>query len=84
LFLGCGRPGLSNAWQLNRVTQTAGAGASTRISVKYLLDVNVLLAAIWKNQPDHTKADAWVQGKGLATCPLSELGFLRITQRQKR
>ncbi len=51
--------------------------------MKYLLDVNALIAAIWRNHPDHSKADAWLQGKDLATCPLSELGFLRISTNPK-
>ncbi|MDB6038668.1 MAG: hypothetical protein JWM99_2509, partial [Verrucomicrobiales bacterium] len=51
--------------------------------MKYLLDVNALIAAIWKNHPDHTKADAWVEGKELATCPLSQLGFLRVSTNPK-
>ncbi len=47
--------------------------------MQYLLDVNALLAAIWSNHPDHKKADAWLQGKQVVTCPLSELGFLRVS-----
>ena len=50
--------------------------------MKYLLDVNALIAAIWKNHPDHTKA-AWLEGKELATCPLSQLGFLRVSTNPK-
>lgn len=46
--------------------------------MKYLLDVNALLAAIIQNHASHTLLDSWVQGKELAVCPLSELGFLRI------
>lgn len=46
--------------------------------MKYLLDINVLIAAITINHADHAKADTWCHGKKLATCPLSELGFLRI------
>lgn len=51
--------------------------------MKYLLDVNVLLAAIWVSHSDHLKADAWVQKKELATCPVTELGFLRISTHPK-
>lgn len=51
--------------------------------MKYLLDVNALIAAIWRNHPDHCKTDAWLQGKDLASCPLSELGFLRISTNPK-
>ena len=51
--------------------------------LEYLLDVNALIAAIWINHPDHAKADAWVRGKQVVTCPLSELGFLRISTNPK-
>ena len=51
--------------------------------MKYLLDVNLLIAAIWSTHIDHPKADAWITGKALATCPISELGFLRISTHPK-
>jgi predicted nucleic acid-binding protein len=51
--------------------------------VKYLLDVNALLAAILSNHPKHQIVDAWIQKKDLATCPLSELGFIRISTNPK-
>lgn len=51
--------------------------------MKYLLDVNVLIAAIWVTHSEHARADAWVQKKQLATCPLTELGFLRISTHPK-
>src|SRR5438105_5015240 len=51
--------------------------------MKYLLDVNALIAAIWKNHLNHAVADVWIGGKSLATCPLSELGFLRISTQPK-
>ena|SRR5580765_445297 len=51
--------------------------------MKHLLDVNVLLAAIWENHPQHAKAFAWLAGKNLLLCPLSELGFLRISTNKK-
>ncbi len=51
--------------------------------MKHLLDVNVLLAAIWQQHPDFTKADAWLAGRQVATCALSELGFLRVSTHQK-
>ena len=49
----------------------------------YLLDVNALLAAIIQNHPHHAVADLWLRGKKLAVCPLSELGFLRISTHPK-
>lgn len=51
--------------------------------MKYLLDVNVLIAAIWRNHPDHAMVDGWLAGKDLVTCPISELGFLRISTHPK-
>lgn len=44
-----------------------------------LLDVNVLLAGIWSNHPMHQQAFAGIAGKSLAVCPLTELGFIRIS-----
>jgi predicted nucleic acid-binding protein len=44
--------------------------------MKYLLDVNVLLAAIWTQHPHHTVTFAWLAGKEVVVCPLVELGFV--------
>jgi toxin-antitoxin system PIN domain toxin len=46
---------------------------------RYLLDVNALIAAIWTDHAQHAVTDSWIQGKDLASCPLSELAFLRIS-----
>ena len=51
--------------------------------MKHLLDVNVLLAAIWDNHPQHARAFAWLEDKEVLLCPLSELGFLRISTNKK-
>jgi hypothetical protein len=51
--------------------------------MKYLLDVNALLAAILAIHSRHQVADTWLRKKLLATCPLSELGFLRISTNPK-
>ena len=51
--------------------------------MKYLLDINVLLAAIWANHPQFATADAWLAGKAVAVWPISELGFLRISTNKK-
>src|SRR5512133_2146763 len=51
--------------------------------MKHLLDVNVLLAAIWQNHPQHAKAFFWLEGKTILLCPLCELGFLRISTNAK-
>ncbi len=50
---------------------------------QYLLDVNVLLAAIWSNHPQHAKAFAWLSRKSVLLCPLCELGFLRISTNKR-
>jgi toxin-antitoxin system PIN domain toxin len=51
--------------------------------VKYLLDVNFLIAAILDSHTQHAAADQWLDGKSLATCPLAETGFLRIVTHPK-
>ena len=45
----------------------------------YLLDVNMLIAAIWQDHEDQPRVEEWLRGKQTATCPISELGFLRIS-----
>jgi predicted nucleic acid-binding protein len=47
--------------------------------MKYLLDVNALLASIIGSHPNHQIADVWLAQKDLVTCPLSEMGYLRIS-----
>ena len=49
----------------------------------YLLDVNVLLAVIWAEHPHHQRAFEWIKGKSVAVCPISELGFIRISTHAK-
>ena len=51
--------------------------------MKHLLDVNLLLAAIWAHHPQHARASAWLNGKSIVLCPLAELGFLRISTNRK-
>jgi len=51
--------------------------------MSYLLDISVLLAAIWQTHSLHAKTEAWIVGRNLVTCPLSELGFLRISTHPK-
>ncbi len=51
--------------------------------MKHLLDVNVLLAAIWDNHPSHARAFDWLSGKDILLCPLCELGFLRVSTQRK-
>jgi toxin-antitoxin system PIN domain toxin len=47
--------------------------------MRHLLDVNLLIAAIHADHPQHSSADAWLEGREIVLCPLTELGFLRIT-----
>jgi len=51
--------------------------------MKYLLDVNFLVAAILDSHTHHAVADRWLAGQSLATCPLAETGFLRIVTHPK-
>lgn len=51
--------------------------------MKYLLDVNILIGAIWRDQAAHAKTMKWLEGKQVVLCPLSELGFLRISTNAK-
>jgi predicted nucleic acid-binding protein len=46
----------------------------------YLLDVAPLLALLWQGHEHHQRALAWQETKPTITvCPLTELGFLRIS-----
>jgi predicted nucleic acid-binding protein len=47
--------------------------------VKYLLDVSTLIALIWPSHVHHTQASAWRKAKTIALCPITELGFLRVS-----
>lgn len=47
--------------------------------MSHLLDVNALIALIWSFHVHHAKASAWRKGKTIALCPLSELGFVRVS-----
>ena len=51
--------------------------------MRYLLDVNVLLSAIWTTHSHHVQTFAWLADKEIAVCPISELGFLRISTNKK-
>ena len=51
--------------------------------MNYLLDVNVLVAALWQNHPHHARAFGWLAGKNIFVCPLAELGCLRISTHPK-
>src|SRR5687768_12292511 len=45
----------------------------------YLLDVSTLLAWLWRDHEHHRRVMSWQMGKSVAICPITELGFLRIS-----
>jgi predicted nucleic acid-binding protein len=45
----------------------------------YLLDVSTIIALLWQTHSDHVKVSAWAKGKKLAVCPITELGFIRVS-----
>ena len=53
--------------------------------MRYLLDVNVLLAWGWADHADHRRAASWVgamrqkRGVRLLTSAITELGFVRVS-----
>lgn len=50
--------------------------------MKYLLDVNALVAWIQQRAPHHNRFHSWAADRGfdeLATCAHSELGFIRVS-----
>ena len=52
--------------------------------MKYLLDVNALLALAHQDHADHEKASIWYRetagaASAFLTCPITELGFLRVS-----
>jgi uncharacterized protein len=52
----------------------------------YLLDANLLIALAWPQHVHHTKAHGWFAKLGQtawATCPLTELAFIRISSNPK-
>ena len=48
--------------------------------MSHLLDVNFLVACGWESHVDHTRASEWLDRvKSFATCPIAEMGFLRVS-----
>lgn len=47
--------------------------------MKYLLDVSTLVALLWPSHVHHKTANAWRKGKDIAVCPITELGFIRVS-----
>lgn len=52
----------------------------------YLLDVNVLIALTWPTHVHHAAARRWFDhnsSSGWATCPITQLGFVRVSSNPK-
>lgn len=52
----------------------------------YLPDVNVLIALTWPTHVHHATARQWFERKassGWATCPITQLGFARVSSNPK-
>ena len=48
--------------------------------MSYLLDVNFLIACGWESHAEYIRASRWLsRAKSFATCPISEMGFLRVS-----
>jgi len=47
--------------------------------VKVLLDVSALVALLWENHVHNSRVETWVRGKKLVICPITELGFIRVS-----
>jgi toxin-antitoxin system PIN domain toxin len=66
-----------------------GQTAVVRLPVTRLLDINVLLALAWPQHIHHDRVKRWVRSQtthgklSLATCPITQLGFLRISMNIK-
>jgi predicted nucleic acid-binding protein len=47
--------------------------------VTWLLDVSVLVARLVETHEHQERVTAWWSGRSLAVCPITELGFPRVT-----
>jgi toxin-antitoxin system PIN domain toxin len=48
--------------------------------LSHLLDVNFLIACGWESHAEYLRASRWLsQAKSFATCPITEMGFLRVS-----
>ena len=45
----------------------------------YLLDVSTILSRLWQTHVFHQRTKVWADENQLALCPITELGFLRIS-----
>ena len=51
--------------------------------MKYLLAPELLLASAFAKHPRHAEAFAWLEGKNIVLCPITELAFLRVATSKK-
>lgn len=54
--------------------------------ITYLLDTNLLIALAWPQHIHHAPAHRWFNSTGneaWATCPMTQLGFIRISSNSK-
>ncbi len=50
------------------------------MKARSLLDVNVLIALLWASHEHNARTWKWLETEGrVATCPITEIGFLRIS-----
>jgi uncharacterized protein len=52
----------------------------------HLLDANLLIALAWPQHVHHAKAHEWFHAigrKGWATCPLTQIAFIRVSSNRK-
>lgn len=54
-------------------------GAKPPAGPSYLLDIAPLLALLWETHEHHQRTTLWQEQANLTICPLTELGFLRIS-----
>jgi len=48
--------------------------------LSHLLDVNFLIACVWETHAEYARANRWLtEAESFATCPISEMGFLRVS-----
>jgi len=47
--------------------------------VRVLLDVSTLVALMWENHVHNARVEKWAKGKTLVLCPITELGFVRVS-----
>ena len=48
--------------------------------MSHLLDVNFLIACGWESHAEYVRASRWLSRvKSFATCPITEMGFLRVS-----